>query len=47
MEKNLTHVYMMLNSNLAVTSQEKDLSVVTDSFLKSLDQCSGHHFAAM
>lgn len=32
---------MMLNSNLAVMRQEKDLRVVTDSFLKSLDHFTG------
>jgi len=32
----------MLNSKLEVMSLEKDLTVVADSFLKSLHQCTGH-----
>jgi len=39
-KNNLNYTHMMIGSKLAIITQERDLEVFVDSFLKTLSACS-------
>lgn len=39
-KNNLNYTYKIIGSELAITTQERDLEVFVDSFLKTLSACS-------